>query len=215
MQKIFDLKPNSAAYTKEEYIIIHHKKNNNHHIYNKTNKKTSKKTQIKPKRTKRRIGTIGVLCIVLLVIGASGFQAGYLPIKSLLKIHEPIGVTGEINIDDCVELIPAIANTPSIDRIKHKLFTSDRSVNEIALDYKQRLERDGYKLEYVGKETIRGVTVDYFGFVRGITAIGIIMAEDGANMFGSGTFVLYSTGGIFAYTELIDQYGAVKTSYLF
>ena len=211
MAKMCNLKSNSTTYTEEEYIIIHHKNNNNHNIYRKTNKKIS----TKPKSAKRRIETIGALCIVLLILCASGYQAGFTPLKSLLKVYEPIGVTGEINIDDCVDMIPAIANTPSIDKLKHKLFTSDRSVNEIALNYKQRLEKKGYKLEYVGKETIRGVTVDYFGFVRGITAVGIIMAEDGANMFGSGTFVLYSTGGIFAYKELIDQYGAVKTSYLF
>jgi hypothetical protein len=210
MAKMFDLKSSSTAYTKEEYIIIHHKKNNNHNIYKKTNKKIS----TKPKGAKRRVGTIGALCIVLLILCASGYQAGFTPFKAFLRVYEPIGVTGEINIDDCVEMIPAIANTPSIDKLKHKLFTSDKSINIVALDYKQRLEKRGYRLEYVGKENILGITVNYFGFVRGITAIGIIMTKDGNSLLGSGTLVLYTTGSVFAYNKILEWYGAsnVKSS---
>ncbi len=206
MARMFNLKSSSTAYTKEEYIIIYHKKNNNHHIYNKTNKKIS----TRPKCTKRRIGTIGVLCIVLLILCASGYQAGFIPLKSLLVVREPMGVTGEINMDECIEMTPAIANIPSINRLKHKLFTSDKSINIVALDYKQRLEKRGYRLEYVGKENIRGITVSYFGFVRGITAIGIIMTEDENSLLGSGTLVLYTTGSVFAYNRILKWYGSAS-----
>lgn len=208
MQQMFNLKPKSTTYTKEEYIIIHHTKNNKQKHITKTNNPTNFKPQ---KKNKNIIRLITTLSIVFLVIGAVSFtahSAGFLPFKPFLKIYEPVGRMGIYEANDVIGNFPSIVQIPALNNLKHKLFTSTHSINTIALDYKQRLENDGYKLEYSGQDTIAGVNFRYFGFVKGISAIGIIMTNDGGGDFGYNTLVLFTTGNIFSYKSIANWYNS-------
>ena len=206
MSKIFDLKPKYSTYTKEEYIIIHQGKKPNKTVMNHNITQKQKNQNIN-KKSKKRIFT--TFCILLFLIGATCFtanEAGFLPIKPFMSVYEPIGKTGEIKIDEYLKTSSVITAVPALDRVKYKIFTSDRLINSVAIDYKSKLSQKGYSLKYSGTETIRGIRFSYFGFVKGISVIGIVMTKDGTGLFGQQTVVLYTTGSIFDYNKIINWY---------
>ena len=201
MHKISHLNSQRANYSsKEEYIFIHN---------NKVNKKFKRSSHLIAKRNLPRIITLAA--IVLILVGASSFTAnrtGFLPIKILLETEEPIGHVEEIDIGEYIDEYPELDDIPRITRIKYQVYGTDASVNTVALDYKQKLQDDGYKLKYTGSRTIRGISVDYFGFVKGLTVVGIVMtSEDVGSLKNFDTVVLYTTGGLFAYKDVISMYG--------
>lgn len=202
MHKICYINSHKAKFSpKEEYIIIRHKQGH----------RRIKKTVEHPlKKNLPRVVTLAA--IILILVGASSFTAhrgGFLPLKIFLDTEEPIGDASEIDVDKYMKEYPQLNDLPNLNKIKHKLYGTDASINTVAVDYKQRLRNKGYKLKYTGTKTIRGISLDYFGFTKGLTVVGIVMTSDGISQFKNyDTVVLYTTGNLFAYKDAISWYNA-------
>ena len=157
----------------------------------------------------RRRKTVKVLALLVTVLlGIGGFvtyNAGFIPIKELLEIQEPIGNAEEINIDEPMDKYPEIKNIPHIYKLKHRLYRTDVSMDAVANDYQKKLEDNGYTLKYDGIIYYKGIPFQYYGFLKGFTMIGIIMTSAENVSFGHETMVLYTTGSVFDYNRIITS----------
>lgn len=175
------------------------------------NKKTHPKKPYfkKPHLNNKNIKRIFAFFIVMTLFGVFAFNLGYMPIKALLTVPEPIGCAGEIDADNYMAEYSTLKGIPKLDKIKYKIFVSDASLETVANHYKHDLEEKGYSSDYEGVITKKGITFHYYGFVKGITAIGIILTDDVNDLFGHETAVLSTIGNIYDYKEVISWY---KTS---
>jgi hypothetical protein len=148
-----------------------------------------------------------ITCLVITTIILSySFNAGYIPIKYFLEIKEPIGNTTEINIEEAAEKYSfPISPIPVFNNVKYKIFGTDQRISIIEEYYMNELKNDGFKLEYIGTENIKGFDLSYYGFTKGITAVVIIMSTDDIYIDHYETLVLYSTGSIFDYSEILRE----------
>ncbi len=180
-------------------INVHGQKKVNHHI-NSINKK---------KKTKRKPSFYLAIFIAFILISAfliTTHSTGYLPINKFLKIKSPSGSFKEITYQEIEKNYPITESISEIKNIKHKIFESNEDIQVISDNYKQDLNREGYKLEYQGIKEIRGIDVHYYGYIKGITAVVILITSEELNIMDSKTLVLYSTGNVFSYKNLIDKY---------
>jgi len=176
-------------------VHIENKKENT-----KPKKKINKKTNHKKHKNLTRVFT---LFFVMSVCFIFVFNLGYLPIKALMHTPEPIACRGELKIDQYMDQYPAMKSIPKLDNIKFNVYLSDASLKTVANNYKYKLEKDGYDLDYDGIVTKKGKTFHYYGFVKGLTAIGILISDDISKIFGYETVVLSSIGNIYDYKEII------------
>jgi hypothetical protein len=156
---------------------------------------------------RRNIVKVFALLVTVLLLGIGGFvsyNAGFIPIKELLETQEPIGKAEEINIDEYMDEYPEIENIPNLDKLKYKAYGTDESIDAVANDYKQKLENDGYSIKYEGTVYKRGIPFQCYGFLKRFTAVGIIMTSDANVTFGHETRVLYTTGSVFDYREIMN-----------
>lgn len=179
------------------------------HIERKKVDKPVTEKKKKPHKKNKNIKRILSIFIVMTLCGVFAFNMGYMPIKAFLNVPEPIGCAGEINADDYMSEYSVLKGIPKLDKIKYKIFVSDASLETVANNYEYDLEKQGYKLDYSGTITKKGITFHYYGFVKGITAIGIILTDDVEDLFGHETAVLSTIGNIYDYKEVINWY---KTS---
>jgi len=157
-------------------------------------------------RRRNIVRVLALLVSITALLGIGGFaayNAGFIPIKELLEIQEPIGNAEEINIDEPMDKYPEIKSIPYIDKLKYKVYGVDESMDAVANDYQKKLENNGYSVKYEGIIYKRGTPFQYHGFLKGFTAIVIIMTSDGNVSFGHETMVLYTTGSVFDYREII------------
>ncbi len=158
-------------------------------------------------RRRKIVKVLALFVTVTVLLGIGGFvtyNAGFIPIKELLETQEPIGNTEEINIDEYMDEYPEIKNIPNLDNLKYKAYETDESIDAVANDYKLKLENDGYSIKYEGTVYKRGIPFQYYGFLKRFTAVGIIMTSDVNVTFGNETKVLYTTGSIFEYREIMN-----------
>ncbi len=174
-------------------------KNINHSI----NKDTKNK-----KRKTRFYTSIFIAFFIISTILVTSYNTGYLPVNSLLEIKEPSGRYTEIKYSEIERNYPITNAIPEIKDIKNKLYESDENIRVISENYKKDLLNEGYKLEYNGVENIKGINVHYYGYIKGITAVVILITSDNIDTFDSDTLVLYSTGNIFSYKNIIDRYSS-------
>jgi len=161
--------------------------------------KTHHKKHFKPTR-------ILTFFIAIFVVGMLVFNMGYLPIKAFLQTPEPIGCAGEIEIESFIQQYPALEEIPNLDKIKCKVYLSDASTSSVGENFKYQLKKDGYTLDYEGVITKKGITFHYYGFTKGITAIGILLTDDINQVFNHETAVLSTIGSIYDYQELSQWY---------
>lgn len=164
------------------------------------------------------MGTIGVVIVALTIIvgaGAGGYiayDAGYIPITDLMTVEKPLGYR-EINIENYEQQYKdVISQIPNIDNIKYQVFESDYNSFEIYSDYKNRLENQGYQEKVVGSKTINGINVKYYGFLKGITAVGIAIVSGADVGRGTESVILYTTGSALDYKEMIDYFNGLDGS---
>jgi len=167
------------------------------------------KTSFKPKKQKKGLKfyvSIAVVFLLFITVFSTTFNAGYIPIDQFLEIKEPSGNSREISYMQVEEKYPIVDSIPEIRTVKHKLFGTDNTISNVADDYEKRLMRQGYKLEYCGSTDVKGINVHYYGFVKGITAVVVLMTSDDVGVANTETVVLYSTANVFTYKSLIDKY---------
>jgi len=185
----------------------------NIHNEDKVEKQKPKKTFLlkKPKISKKfhrkKLIAFFVLFTILIPVITVTHSAGYIPISSLMEIKEPIGNYQEITYSKILSIYPVLNSIPELDKIKHKLFSTDEDMSIVSSSYKFELEREGYELKYQGTETIKGVDVKYIGFVKGLTAVVILLTDEDIDFSKAKTYVVYSTGSIFDYKDMIQRYG--------
>ena len=150
-----------------------------------------------------------IIAVVSSIASGAGYVAvdqGYIPIGPTLQVERPIGYTKlctscyEEKYEDILDQIP------NLDKIKYDVFGSDNTYLEIFVDYKQKLEADGFHEETSGIKTVKGIEVRYYGFLKGITAVGIGIALGSDVDLPYESVVLYTTGSALDYQEIIDWY---------
>ena len=171
-------------------------------------KKETKKPNFNIKRTSYLIACLVITGIIL----TSSFNAGYLPIKQFLEIKEPIGISEEIDIKEAIEKYSLpLDSIPSFDGVNYKIYATDQIKPVIEADYKDELTTEGFNLKYMGVKNIKGFDLYYYGFIKGITAVFIIINTDQTYNEDYKTLVLYSTGNVFDYAEILkDNSGLLK-----
>lgn len=150
------------------------------------------------------------IILASLTIGGSVYvahEAGYIPIEQTLQIQEPINyqqVCGSCLEEKYRNVLDEI---PNLDKIKYEVYISSSNRIEVANDYIQKMTNDGYNLEYQGMKTVYGVDVYYYGFVKGITVVGIAISN-GADIGypEANSIILYTTGNALDYQEIINWY---------
>ena len=160
-------------------------------------------------RQRNIIRVLGLLVSIIVLLGIGGFvayNAGFVPINEFLEVQKPAGTAVELNAGKFMDECPEFENIPNLDKIKYKIYGINESISSVVTEYKQKLEKDGYSVKYNGTVHAGEMSFQYYGFLKGITAVGIIMTSDANRISGYETVVLYTIGNVFDYKEIIDWY---------
>ena len=87
---------------------------------------------------------------------------------------------------------------PNLDKIEHKIWKTDLPSDQIVNSYKQNLSDKGYNLEYDGIVSLDEKEYTALGFLKGLTAVGILVSNDGD--------VIYATGFATDFIEIVEWY---------
>ncbi len=169
---------------------------------------TYKKQNFNQKNYKRIFSIFTIICIMISSISFIAFDTGYLPVKAFLPVKEPVGTIGSIEIDNFIEEYKKITDIPDIEDLKYKIYISEATPDNIIQNYQYQLENEGYKLKYRGITTKKGIEFEYYGFAKGITAIGLLITDEIDQLVSQKTTILYTTGSVFDYKDIISWYKA-------
>lgn len=153
--------------------------------------------------TRKTFSCLIIVTIMLLSSCIIALNFGYLPVKAFLEPPEPDNYIAEVDVNSYMNEYPEVKNIPNINDINYKIYVTDDTVDNAANSYERKLKDEGYTLEYGGIVNKREMDFHYYGFVKGITAIGIIMTSDASDIFGHETTILSTIGSVFEYQEII------------
>jgi hypothetical protein len=174
---------------------------------NKVNNNYDEEKSIRKKRKKVKIFAVSIILIIILgIFGSVVYNAGYIPLKRFMDVKKPIGDADEINIDDHLYRHPEIRQFPYLDKLKYKVFGTNRSINVVANNYKEKLENEGYNLLYSGVAYKDEIPFKYYGYLKGLTGVGIIITDDENVTLDYETMVLYTTGSALDYRKILLWY---------
>ena len=165
----------------------------------KINKKQTKCPFIKKRSAKFSIFTSVVIAVVFLA-----YLGGFIPI--CLSVIPPTGNVIEIDVESYIEKYPEFGDMPSYEKIEYGIFGTDTSIDAVLDYYKAKLENDGYSLKYEGTGYVIEKRFLYVGYLKGITAVGIIITSDAYEEVEYETAVLYMTGNAFDFIPLLEWY---------
>jgi hypothetical protein len=173
---------------------------------------------------------LGVVVVVALIItGLGGYVAvdnGYVPIKDLAGIsflttlHEiaPPGNYTSISVEQVKAKYPAITEKiatqmPHYNDILIRLYSTGANASDVAEFYRTTLAAKGYTCIKSGRMDIGNVdqgviSIYYYGYEKGITAVGVVMSD---NIPGA-TLVLYTTGYSSYFGDIIPWLEQQKVS---
>ena len=166
-------------------------------------------TEMDNKRKKNIIKILAVSITILIILGIGSsvvYNAGYIPITRFMEVRKPIGDAEEINIDEHLNKHPEVRNFPYFDKLKFKVFGTNRSLDAVAREYKQKLKEEGFKVLYEGSAYKEEIPFKYYGYIKGFTGIGIIITSDENVTLNYETMVLYTTGSAFVYRDILRWY---------
>ena len=146
-----------------------------------------------------------ILSIVIIVFLSIFFVAnylGYIPIG--LSVKEPVGNVKTVNVDGLTDEFSSIADMPNLDKIEYKVFDTDAPVSDIVNNYNNQLISDGYSHEYSGTVDLDAVTFEVNGYLKGLTAVGILTTDEITENYDS--LVIYATGNALDFREILDWY---------
>jgi len=129
---------------------------------------------------------------------------GFIPIG--LNAKPPIGDVEQIKVEEYIEKNPELSDLPEYDNILYKIFSTDKTIAAVLEDYKEKLQNEGYTLKYEGSGNFTGKNFKYVGYLKGITAVGIIVYSENSEESGYKTMVLYLTGNAFDFKPLLEWY---------
>ncbi|MDH7516990.1 MAG: hypothetical protein QHH19_01400 [Candidatus Thermoplasmatota archaeon] len=165
------------------------------------------KIKFSNKRKKMKIVVIVIIVLsIVSTIGVLAYNAGFIPITGFLDVKAPPGSYVELNAEEFIEKYPQINDMPNLDKIKYRFYGADESVDSIANYYKEKLGKEGYSLVREGTIYLDKKTFHYYGFLKGLTAVGVLLASVADEEFGYNTLVVYTTGNALDYKEILDWY---------
>ncbi|MBN2066250.1 MAG: hypothetical protein JW771_05530 [Candidatus Thermoplasmatota archaeon] len=159
---------------------------------------------------KRRIMKLMLLSVVVvLVVGSVGviaFHAGFLPINEFLSIKEPAGSAVPLSVAGYMQAYPELAQIPNLDQIKYEAFGTDASLSLVFAEYDDELRNEGYHREYQGTGQFGDALFEFAGYLKGLTAVGIIALSGASDYAGHETVVFYSTGNALEFQAMLEWY---------
>ena len=164
-----------------------------------------KPPQIKHKRKTTKF----LVVLVLLVVGIvffTLFAAGFIPITNFLSVKRPVGESVELNVDDYLKEYPKLKEIPNLDKIKKSAYATNEPVDTVISDYTNKLEKERYSLKYEGSGDFDGKSFQYYGFLKGLTAVVIVVKSDANEEFGYDNAILYTTGNALDFKAILDWY---------
>jgi len=164
-----------------------------------------KPPQIKHKRKKTKILILAVLLIVGTIICAA-YATGFIPITNFLGVKKPVGESVELNVDNYLKEYPKLKEIPNLDKIKKAAYATNEPVDTVISDYTNKLEKEGYGLKYEGSGDFDGKSFQYYGFLKGLTAVVIVVKSDANKEFGYDNAILYTTGNALDFKAILDWY---------
>jgi len=164
------------------------------------------KSFMKRKKSKKFYVSLFSIFIIFTAALLTSYNAGFVPIDILLDIKEPSGVVSEVSYAKIKNYYPITESIPDINNIKHKIFQSSEEISVIVDNYANELTKEGYSLKYSGVKGIKGIDVHYYAYIKGITAAVILLTKEKLDIFNSNTLVLYSTGNVFSYKDIVNKY---------
>jgi len=159
--------------------------------------------QIKTKKGKRWI-KISICLIVISNIIAAAFLLGFIPVG--LNVMTPIGNYETLNADVYLEEFPELSNMPNLEKLEYAAFGTDASKEDVVSDYDTKLKGQGYSQEYSGTVEVDGVYFEVAGFLKGLTAVAVLVADRATNDHNFDSLVLYATGNALDFREILDWY---------
>ena len=160
---------------------------------------------------KRKTAKILITSVIVIIVAGAisgvAYNAGFLPITGLLNVKEPAGSSiVSLNIESYMEMCPELADMPNLDHIKYEAFGTDVSTSVVIDEYTRQLEAEGYHVEYEGTVEMDESSFQFVGFLKGLTAVGIIVVDEHTEDIGHDTVVLYATGNALDFKEILDWY---------
>lgn len=160
-------------------------------------------------RRKNILKLLGVSISIIIILGICStvaYNAGYIPMKRFMEVKKPIGDAEEIDINEHLDKHPEIKNLPYYDKFKYKLYGTNQSIDAVANDYKKKLENEGYKILIEGVAYKDEIPFQYYGFLKGMTGVGIIITANKNVTLDYETMVLYTTGNAADYRNVLKWY---------
>ena len=163
--------------------------------------------EIKPPKKKGKklviaLFSLAVVSVLILYLCLSGF----VPVPGFYETTEPVGDYDEVSLNSYIEETPEIADMPNLDKIEQKIWKTDSTCDQIIENYKQDLEDKGYNLEYEGIINLDDKEYAVLGFLKGLTAVGILISEEGNVESSYESEVVYATGNALDFMEILDWY---------
>ena len=163
--------------------------------------KVEVETNVETKQSKKKGKKFVIALFLLATISVLIFYfclSGFLPVPGFYETTEPAGNYEEVSLESYIQETPEIANMPNIDKVEHKIWKTDSTSDQIIYEYKQKLEDKGYSLEYNGKVSFEDKEYTTLGFLKGLTAVGILISDEGD--------VVYATGFATDFIEILEWY---------
>ena len=154
----------------------------------------SKKPKKKGKKFIIALFSLALILAIVVYVCLSGF----LPVPGCYETSAPAGNYEEIPLESYIEETPELAEMPNLNKIEHKIWKTDLPSDQIVNSYKQNLSDKGYNLEYDGIVSLDEKEYTALGFLKGLTAVGILVSNDGD--------VIYATGFATDFIEIVEWY---------
>ena len=169
------------------------------------NKDTIDKKSSNMKRKSRTLISL-VLIIILIILSIFLYLnlTNFLPYLS--KTNQPEGNIESINIQEYIKEYPELGEMPNLDKINYDAWKTDLTVEQVVNSYKQKLSKDGYDLQYENTIDFDGKEYYVLGFLKGLTAVGILISLDTTSGDNYNSEVIYATGNALDFKEIIDWY---------
>jgi hypothetical protein len=146
------------------------------------------------------ITSISLTCIFFAYLG------GYIPLG--LSVKPPIGNIDKIAIERYFEKYPELDTMPKLDDILYEIYGTDKHAASVLEQYQRELENEGYTLKYFGRGYATAKEFVYVGYLKGFTAVGIILTSEGYEDFGYQTILVYMTGFAYDFVPILEWYNA-------
>jgi len=168
------------------------------------NNKDNTENTTSKQRKSRKLISIAIILILISSIFLYLNLTNYLPFLSETK--QPVGDIELINTQKYIEEYPELGEMPNLDKIKYKAWKTDSTVEQVIDSYKQDLSKGGYNLQYENTIKFDGKEYYVLGYLKGLTAVGILISSDTNLDDDYDSEVLYATGNALDFKEILDWY---------